>query len=52
MIAAYYPNCPKFEMFYRALEDPAAEQERRAKREAAGLYVCGNEAETIPQAAE
>jgi len=31
-------------MFYRALEDPALELARRAKREAAGWYFHGNEA--------
>jgi N6-adenosine-specific RNA methylase IME4 len=50
MITAYYPNCPKLEMFYRALDDPEAERVRRAKREAAGWYFWGNEVEM--QAAE
>jgi hypothetical protein len=41
----YYPSCPKLEMFYRALDDPEAEHIRRAKREAAGWHVWGNEAD-------
>jgi N6-adenosine-specific RNA methylase IME4 len=45
MIAAYYPSCPKLEMFYRALDDPEAERVRREKREAAGWYAWGNEVE-------
>jgi N6-adenosine-specific RNA methylase IME4 len=49
MIAAYYPTCPKLEMFYRALDDPEAERVRRAKREANGWFFWGNEVETIPQ---
>jgi N6-adenosine-specific RNA methylase IME4 len=48
MITAYYPNLPKLEMFYRALDDPEAERLRRAKREAAGWYFWGNEAEAAP----
>jgi hypothetical protein len=36
MITAYFPTCPKLGMFYRALDDPEAECQRRAKREAAG----------------
>jgi hypothetical protein len=32
-------------MFYRALDDPAAERSRRAKRDAAGWHMFGNEAE-------
>jgi N6-adenosine-specific RNA methylase IME4 len=51
LIAAYYPTAPKLEMFYRALDDPEAERIRRAKREAAGWYFWGNEAEAM-QAAE
>jgi hypothetical protein len=47
MITAYFPTCPKLEMFYRALDDPEAECQRRAKREAAGWYFHGNEAEVI-----
>jgi N6-adenosine-specific RNA methylase IME4 len=45
LVAAYFPNLPKLEMFYRALDDPAAERLRRAKREAVGWHVFGNEAE-------
>jgi N6-adenosine-specific RNA methylase IME4 len=52
LITEYFPNCPKLEMFYRALDDPEAERIRRAKREAAGWYFWGNEAEAIPQAAQ
>jgi hypothetical protein len=40
-----WPNTPKFEMYYRALRDPEAERARGAKREAAGWYVYGNEAD-------
>jgi N6-adenosine-specific RNA methylase IME4 len=45
MIADYFPNLPKLEMFYRAFDDPDAERARRARREAAGWHVFGNEAE-------
>jgi N6-adenosine-specific RNA methylase IME4 len=45
MITEYFPTAPKLEMFYRALDDPAAERLRRAKREAAGWFFHGNEVE-------
>jgi N6-adenosine-specific RNA methylase IME4 len=47
MISAYYPTVPKLEMFYRALDDPEAERSRREKREAAGWFFWGNEADHL-----
>jgi N6-adenosine-specific RNA methylase IME4 len=52
LIEAYYRTAPKLEMFYRPLEDPGLERACREKREAAGWFFWGNEAEVIPQAAE
>jgi N6-adenosine-specific RNA methylase IME4 len=50
MITAYFPTAAKLEMFYRALDDPADELARRAKRAAAGWYFWGNEVEVEPPA--
>jgi N6-adenosine-specific RNA methylase IME4 len=44
-ISRLWPNTPKLEMYYRAFPDPDAERARRAKREAAGWYFYGNEAD-------
>jgi hypothetical protein len=49
MIAGYFPTAPKLELFYRVLEDSAAETARRAEREAAGWFFWGNETETREQ---
>ena len=49
-ISRLWPNTPKLEMFYRVLKDPKAERARRAKREAAGWYFHGNEAEVTEAA--
>jgi N6-adenosine-specific RNA methylase IME4 len=46
MITGYFPTAPKLELFYRVLEDSAAETARRAEREATGWFFWGNEAET------
>jgi hypothetical protein len=48
-ISRLWPNTPKLEMYYRAFPDPAAERERRIKREAAGWYFYGDE---VAEAAE
>ena len=48
-ISRLWPNTPKLEMFYRALDDPEAERVRRAKREAAGWYFWGNEVEAAAE---
>jgi N6-adenosine-specific RNA methylase IME4 len=48
-ISRLWPNTPKTEMYYRAFPDPAAERERRIKREAAGWYFYGDE---VAEAAE
>jgi N6-adenosine-specific RNA methylase IME4 len=50
LIAAYYPPAPKLGNVLPL--DPEAERVRRAKREAAGWRVWGNEAEAIPQTAQ
>jgi N6-adenosine-specific RNA methylase IME4 len=47
-ISRLWPNTPKLEMYYRAFPDPEAELARRAKREAAGWYFYGNEADAPP----
>jgi N6-adenosine-specific RNA methylase IME4 len=44
MVTEYFPTAAKLELFYRALEDPVAEELRCAKREPAGWFRWGNEA--------